>query len=339
MRRAIVLVILLIASRAHAQVTVGVQLNPEGEQLATRLGVTPAELAMRMQDAINDVYGATNVDGFIRSFADASAFSARGLGVDYASDVNSLILGVGVNFAVAASEQVNMVERPTAGLAANIAFMAGLNLASQGAPRWTLFGNGFYRTGSTTSLRGGITSAGLHAQYRVVDPQPENGAATKALRWIGIDVTGGIEYTRWNLGIEDEIVTEFGVDGTMGSARLILDSTGTFDLTSTAFTIPVEVSTGIRIAMLVSVYIGAAVDLTAGTGKLAADLTGTLFASDGREVGTSTIAGGGDGNASPLAARVLAGAQLNLWKLKVYAQVNGSVPAAASVGFGIRGVL
>lgn len=339
MRRLLPLAILLVATRADAQVAVGVTLNTEGNMLAQQLGVTPAELAMRMQSSINTAYGATNVNGFIRSFADATAFSMRGLGVDYASDPNSLILGVGVNFAVAASEQVNATERPTSGLAPNIAFMAGLNLASQGAPRWTIFGNGFYRNGSTEDLRGGILSAGMHVQYRVFDPQEENGVATTALRWIGIDVTAGVEMTRWSLGVDDQITTELGVAGTSGNANLILDSTGTFDLTATTVTLPVEATTGVRIALLLSVYVGVAIDLNAGTGKLDANLNGTLFTTDGRNVGNATITGGGEESASPLAARILAGVQLNLSKLKVYAQVNGSATPAASVGFGIRGVL
>jgi hypothetical protein len=339
MRRAVILAILLAASPARAQVTVGVALNAEGDAVATQLGITPAELASQMQGLINDAYGASDVDAFIRSFADATAFSMRGLGVDYASDPESLIVGVGANFAVAAAEQVNATERPTSGLAANIAFMAGLNLSSQGAPRWTVFANGFYRNGSTSSLRGGILSAGLHVQYRLVDPQRDDRATTKALRWIGIDVTSGIELTRWTLGVQDDIVSEFGVEGSNGTGRVILDSTGTFDMRSTAGTIPLEISTGIRIALLVSVYVGAALDFTAGPGRLDANLNGTLYAGDGREIGTSTITGGGDRSASPFAARVLAGAQLNLWKLKFYAQVNGSATPAASVGFGIRGVL
>lgn len=339
MRRAVLILVLAAARTAAAEVTVGVQLDAEGEMLANQIGISTDELAAQMKSLIDEAYGASDVDGFLRSFADATAFSMRGLGIDYASDPDSLVVGVGANFAVAASEQVNATERPTAGPAANIAFMAGYNLSSQGAPRWTLFANGFYRTGSTSSLRGGILSAGLHAQYRIANPQRDEGPNTKILRWIGIDLTGGIELTRWNLGIQDDIVTEFGIDGSGGHARVILDSTGTFDLTSTAATVPIEVTTGVRIALLVSVYVGVAADFTAGTGKLSTDLAGTLYAGDGTEIGTSTISGGGDNSASPVAARVLAGTQVNLSHIKLYIQVNGSATPAASLGFGVRGVL
>jgi len=91
--------------------------------------------------------------------------------------------------------------------------------------------------------------------------------------------------------------------------------------------------------MLVSVYVGTGVDVTVGQGSLAVDLGGPLYAGDGTMIGTSTISGGGERSASPFAARVLAGAQLNLSKFRIYAQVNGAAIPAANVGFGIRAVL
>src|ERR1043165_4825663 len=85
MKRAIVLLCLLLPSVARAQVTVGVTLNADGQALANQLGITSAELASRIQDQVNAAYDATNVNGFIRSFTDATSFSTRGLGVDYVS--------------------------------------------------------------------------------------------------------------------------------------------------------------------------------------------------------------------------------------------------------------
>ena len=337
---AVVIVLLLLAGHsAHAQVTVDVQLNADGQALANQLGITPAELATRIQDQVNNAYDASNVDGFIRSFSDATSFSTRGLGVDYVSLPKNLILGVGANFAVAASGDFNAQERPTAGLAANVAFMAGYNLADHGSPRWTLFANGFYRNASLNSLHGGITTAGLHAQYRLVQPQQAAGVTTDVLRWTGVDITSGLEFTRWTLGVKDDIQTEFGVSGASGGANLVLDSTGTFDLSSTAMTVPVEVSTGIRIALLVSMYVGAGIDFTASSGALTTNLSGNLLTEDMRNIGTTTITGSGNNTGSPVAARVLAGVQLNLWKLRAYVQLNASATPAASVGAGIRGVL
>jgi len=340
MRRAVVMLCLLLPSLARAQVTVGVTLNADGDALASQLGTTPTELAAAIQDRINDAYDAQNVDGFIRSFSDATSFSTRGLGVDYVSAPKSLILGVGANFAVAASGDFTAEKRPTeGGLAANVSFMVGYNLANSGSPRWTLFANGFYRRATLNSLRGGITTAGLHAQYRLVQPQQDVGVTTQVLRWTGLDLTSGLEFTRWNLGVEDDIQTPLVVNGSSASAMLLLDSSGEFNLSSTAITLPVELSTGIRIALLVSVYIGVGLDFTASSGKLSTNLAGNLLTEDNRNVGTTTIVGGGNNTGSPFAARMMAGGQLNLWKLKVYLQLNGSATPAASIGAGIRGVL
>lgn len=337
MSRWALLVVATSSSVANAQIVVDVNLNAEGQALASQLGLSEPELASIIQTQINDAYDTNNVDGFLRSFTDATAFSMRGLGVDYASLPKNLILGVGANFAVAASGEFNAEKRPTSGLAPNVAFMAGLNLSDYGNPRWTLFANGFYRNGSTASLRGGIFSAGLHAQYRVLLPQADTGTAT-ILHWTGIDITSGIEMTRWSLGVDDSIATDLVVQGTNASTAVVLDSVGTFDVSSTAMTVPAEVSTGMRIALLLSMYVGAAVDFTTSSGKLTTNLNGTLITEDGRTVGTTSVTGGGDNSGSPASGRILAGLQLNLWKLRVYTQVNAS-HNAASVGAGIRGVL
>lgn len=147
MSRMALLVVLMMSGVAKAQIVVDVSLNADGQALASQLGVSEAELASRIQTQINDAYDTNNVEGFLRSFTDATAFSMRGLGVDYASLPTNLILGVGANFAVAATGEFNAEKRPTSGLSPNVAFMAGLNLSDYGNPRWTLFANGFYRNG------------------------------------------------------------------------------------------------------------------------------------------------------------------------------------------------
>src|SRR3954469_57226 len=104
-------VVVAWSSRANAQIVVDVDLNAEGQALASQLGISEAELAGRIQTRINDAYDTNNVDGFLRSFTDATAFSMRGLGVDYMSMPKNLILGVGANFAVSASGDFNAEER------------------------------------------------------------------------------------------------------------------------------------------------------------------------------------------------------------------------------------
>ena len=61
-----------------------------------------------------------------------------------------------------------------------------------------------------------------------------------------------------------------------------------------------------------------------------------LRSADNRNLGTVAIDAAGSNNGSPGTARILAGVQINLWKLKLFGQVNASQAPAASVGFGLK---
>jgi hypothetical protein len=231
-------------------------------------------------------------------------------------------------------------DRPTAGAAVNFAAMIGVNLAEWGFRRWTLFGSGFYQTGSmgasTNELTGSITSAGAHLQYRLIEPETTGGTAS-VVRWLGLDLTSGIEFTKWSLGGRN-FKNTFKLDN---QDTVELAATGTFDLSSTAVTVPVEVTTGLRLALIASVFVGVGVDLTAGKSTVTGNLTGdmTTTGAGGQAIGTVALNATGDHAGSPAAVRALAGVQVNLWKLKIFVQGNVSQTPAASVAFGVRFVL
>ena len=339
MRRALILLMLALPAAAWAQTSVTVTLSPDGNALATSLGTTPQDLASKIQAQVDTAYDAANINKFLRSFADATTFAQRGLGVDYMSLPGSFILGVGGQVALATDGDLSNAQSATAGFAANFSIMLGLNLKQWGHPRWTLYVNGFYENGATDRLNGAITTAGAHVQYRLVDPQRDQGVEAAILRWTGVDVTSGVEFTRWSLGANDTIENSYTVQAGTGSTDLTVDSTGTFGLTSTALSIPIELTTGLRIVELISVYGGIGFDYTGGKASVDANLAGTMKTSDGTNVGTVSITGTGDNTASPGSFYGLAGVQLNLWALKIFSQVNASPEPAASLAFGVRLVL
>ena len=331
-------------SVAHAQSTVTVTLSDQGKAAAAAAGYSPADFASAIKGKVDDAYQTNNVPGFLRSFTDATGFSQRGLGVDYVSVPNSFIIGIAANAAVASDKLLTSTERPTEGGAAvNFGAMIGTNLGGVGLPRWTIYANGFYQSASTDRLSGTLLSAGAHAQVKLIEAEDTGGSAT-VVRWIGVDVTGGVEYTMWKLGAADSgIKNDFTIPSqgasNSPSQTVTLSSMGTFDLKTNAVTIPIEVTTGIRIALLASVYIGAGIDFTYGKSTLDAGLNGTLTDSNNNNLGNVAITASGDNTASPASGRVLAGVQLNLWKLKVFVQGNVSQTPAASIAAGIRLVL
>jgi hypothetical protein len=327
MSRALVLTIALcVSASARADVTVDVHLTSQGQMLARQMGITEAELQKRMTDRIN---GALGTDGAaLQAFSDAAVLSSHGLGVDYASAPESLIVGVAAN-AAAANGDLSAIDHPIGGLAANVAVMAGLNLSAFNHPRWTVYASGFYRADTVDGVDGAITNGGAHVQYALVLPRRSTVAG-----WTGLQVTTGIELTRWTLGTQKAMGTTFAVDG----HRLGYDMTGSFELGSSSLTVPVELSTGARIA-IVSVYAGGGVDVTQGQGTIDAMVTGPLTDDQGRQLGTATIKGHDSHDASPFTPRAFAGVQLDAWKLKIFGHVNASADSAASVGIGVRGVL
>ena len=106
------------------------------------------------------------------------------------------------------------------------------------------------------------------------------------------------------------------------------------------FTIPVEATTGLRILELFSVYIGGGIDFTTGSTSINANLDGTAVGDGGQAKGMNLadvkITGSGSNTGSPAAFRALAGVQLNLWRLKIFAQGNVSQNSSASLSFGLR---
>ena len=85
--------ILLLSATAQADVLVDVRLNAHGEATARQLGITPADLAQRIRGRINELYRTAQVDNYLATFSDTTAFSARGLGVDYVSLPSSVVVG------------------------------------------------------------------------------------------------------------------------------------------------------------------------------------------------------------------------------------------------------
>lgn len=322
---------------ARGDASVTVTLTQAGQAYAASHGLSTQQLQDELTKDVNDAYQTANVGGFLRAFTDATAFSQRGLGVDYASAPQSYLVGIAGNVAAASDSVLTKQDRPTAGAAVNFAAMAGANLHELGLPRWTVFASGFYQNGSTgastNELEGSITSAGAHVQYRLIEPEA-NGGTANVVRWLGLDITTGLEFTRWRLGGRN-FKNTFTLDT---GDKVDLAATGNFDLTSNAVTIPVEATTGLRIALIASVFAGVGIDLTAGKSDVAGSLSGDVQQA-GSTIGNVTLTATGNNTGSPAAVRALAGVQINLWKLKVFVQANVSQTPAASVAFGVRLVL
>jgi hypothetical protein len=327
------------AATARADGDVTITLNADGQQLATELGIDTAELERRIEAQIADAYDTANVDGFLRSFANATSFASRGVGVDYAPLFRGLEVGVTANIA-AAVDGLEAGDDPVGGVAPNISLMGGLDLARWKHPEIVLYANGFHRNGTLDELTGSITNVGVHGQYHLFYPSKD--ASTLIFLWTGLHLTAGFEMSRWSFGIDDGITRDAVVDGDNGASTTITTTaTGRFDLSATSTTLPLEVTTSARILYFAGVYFGGGIDLQVGKARAEATLNGVMTGtrpSDGSSVdmGTAVITANGEQSPSPAAYHLLAGVELNLWRVKTFLQATVVPVDGASLAFGVR---
>lgn len=322
------------AARADSS-SVTVTLTPEGQQLATSFGDSEAALIQKVQTKIDDIYQTARIPQLLDAFVGTTEVSNRSLGVDYATRPGELMIGAVADGALASDAAFTTGGHVTTGAVINFAVMTGANLARWDHPRWTAFANGFYESGSLKALDGHLLSLGGHVQYHVLD-----GRGGRQARWLGLDATTGLELARWTLGAGSNgpIATRFTLQGTTpGESRnLTLTSTGTLSLVATTVTVPIEVTTGVRLGNAIALYTGGGIDVTGGGSTLTVQLDGDLtITQDATNVGHVVITASGDNSAPPLSAHALAGLQLEAPHFQLV--VQGLVtPSVYGANVGIR---
>jgi hypothetical protein len=334
------LLALLVPALAHADANVTVNLTPAGQQLWQDLGLTSAaDLIQRVNDKLDAYYQLTRIPQLMRAFADTTAFADRDLGVGYAMLPGQIVFGVvaaGALDSDASFQSTNGTKKVTTGEIYNFAVMAGANLQRWGVPRLSIFANGFYEPLSFNALAGNLLSTGLHAQYRVVP-----GSTSGAVRFVGLDVTSGIEYATWNMGIAAPIKYAFTVNGVdTRSINLTLTSTGTLELDAHAFSFPVEVTSGLRFGDVMTIYGGGGADFTTGDSTITAGLAGDMnVTSDGTNVGNVVITALGSQAPTSVTVHALAGVQFDAGgHVQIYTQAMVT-PSITALAFGLRGAL
>jgi hypothetical protein len=337
------LLVLLSPRIAAADVVVTVQ-PAGGNQLAAALGIELASIETQLAAELETAFNVLEPGEYVRALADAQAFSNKGLGVDYASNPTLFVAGVAGNFAMALGDEglgERYEERPVIGAAPNVSVMAGLNLGIIGADWLTLYGNFFAQDAKIKEMSGALFNYGVHAQIKFF--RPEGDAAELLFQWGGFDLTTGFAYSRLALELEKTLDTPVPLSGAdpSVSAEANFAGTGTFNITTTAMTVPIELTTNIRFLYLLSLFVGVGYDVQLGNGEMEVDLDGNLSAqnpldSSAIDLGTATVQVTEESKPSPGQLRLLAGLQVNVSMVKVFVQVNAIPDSAVSAGAGVR---
>ena len=337
------------ARPAHAQNKITITTTPEGDAFATSIGKTTDELVSMITSQVDGLFQVTNVSSFLRDFQNAQSFSSKGLGVDYASEAT--LAEVGATFSVASNVDKaykpsgSYTDPPISGGGANFSLMGGLGLGLIGLDPVMLFGYWFKGKASLGQLDGDYQNWGLHGQLRLLGPSRSMSATKFLIRWGGIAITSGVDYAHVQLSSKRTIASTFNV---APGAPVTVTSAGSlaFTLDQTTWSVPLEITTSLRLLSLVTVYGGIGIDWQLGGGcdlnisMEDASLSGKVQGADAySNLGTVTVKA--SGHVSPSAARMreIFGVQLSIMDLiRVFAQVNttASSPMLTSLAMGLR---
>lgn len=343
MKRVLLAVLTLTPAlaRADSSADTDIVLNQAGQDLATDLGLDVPALEQKISDGVRDALGLSAVGGFLRSFANATSFSNRGVGVDYASNSDRAIVGAAVNVAVATDLTGDL---PSAGAAANLTLMAGLNLRKWNHPELTAYANTFWRSAANDNLHGSIFSVGGHLQYKLFTPT--QGWKKLLVQWGGIDFTSGLEIAHWGYGLRGDISTDFDVTNDAGDMTTTITAStgGHLDLSATTVTLPVEVTTNARLLYVLSAYTGFGLDFQAGSSSLDIGVAGAMTGTrpgmtEAETIGSIEIHGTGSHGPSLAGWHALLGLQANIWRAKLFVQATLEPLDTFSVALGTRVVL
>ena len=347
-------------SQTRAQTSNSVQLNlnsgPQTDAFLQAVGMSQAELQSFLSTKIDQLFQVSNAAGFVRNFGDAQGFTSKGLGVDYASEATYAEVGGAASFALGMDKTYqpgNSQGFPIQGVGLNATVMGGVSLASLGIPIMVFANWMQVPTRSYGQMSGSLDNWGVHAQLRLFGPSRDTSALKMLVRWGGIAITTGIDSSHMKLSLQQDFTSSFQLPTAAGSVDLrnasgTVASAGQFDVDMMTKTIPLEITTSLRLLTLLSVYGGMGFDFrldgwsnmdvtvnAALTGRVPATALGPASSAD---LGTATVTASAREKPSPAKIRGIFGAQVNLWLLRIFVQLNAANtnPTMASLAAGLR---
>jgi len=264
---------------------------------------------------------------FLEQMASATALSARGMGVDYASSPQRFVVGGSIGSALNGSGAgfgYGTGLLPSGGFAFQAAAMAGMNLGAfsdDKSPlrRFLIYGHGMAANGSRDPFSARAVNGGGHVQVQLLKVRDAGVAG-----WGGLAFTTGFQHTVYELTLEKEIPFE--------TELATWEADGTYVIDATTNSIPLELSTNMR-AAFVTVFGGGAVDIMLnGHGDSDINMYGKLHdpTQNDKEVGEALITFSDSADMNSVTPRFFGGLQFNIFLVKVYGQLNISSPE----GFG-----
>lgn len=300
------------------------------------------ELEVRVNNDLPDADQST----YLKGMSNSSVMSMKANGVDYANDIDLFVVGVSVgagidvgnnSFSDFTSGDVDGNQIRGIGIAPSL--MVGTNLGLFNLPKMGFFDPSRVRLMANfftmnigsfgDDLDGKVTNLGFHARYRVFEPK--SFVPGGLLRWNGLDVTTGLEYSSLDLKYIQTFKEEEEVDG----FDVEIDGTVTAGADVSTTSIPIVVSTGMQLGYILTTYTGFGFDINLGSATSLAEVNADITGDAGAE-GTGELNLGDKDGPTSIFTRGFVGFQLNFPIIKLYAQLDKSFNESV---YGINGGL
>ena len=325
-----------LGAEAHAQ---DISLDLDAAK-AKKLGIDLAPLEQQLEDQAGDALNLADPQTFIDSMANANGIATKGMGVDYASNMKAFVIGAGFGSAVHASGfRFNRTDDylPPGGFSFMVSAMAGINLgvldggAKTFLDRVRVYGNGMsLDLPSDREFGGTMYNIGVHVQLKLLRPM-----GNAVAKWGGFDLTTGWERSQYQLEMTHAVPIEVPLEQKV-TATWTAD--GVYQIRSLTDSIPVELSTNVRLAVI-TVFAGGGVDINTATSSSEASLSGPVdahFQGNEENLGSASLTVGYDGVGDPVVPRGFGGLQVNLSLFKIYGQLNAGANGAVGGHLGAR---
>jgi hypothetical protein len=284
----------------------------------------------------------------MEGMANSSVMAGKGIGSDYASNMEVALLGVGVGVGADLAEDKETDSKisgagvaPGVIIGANLGFLKTKKILGMHTERLNVYFNylGYkYKHNisdkpdekSTATLD--MMNAGIHFRYDWIQ-----GSGSKLLGWGGVKFHFGYEYNKTDLTFSTQINETVDVSGSDYNINGPVRGNPEATINVATQSIPLELSTNIQLLYILSLYGGVGVDYNFGTargrGNLNADPTtlsctsGTGCDAAGNPDATVQAEANVDakGTVNPFTSRAFAGVQVNLPFLRVFVQADKSL--------------
>ncbi|MCB9797097.1 MAG: hypothetical protein H6741_30800 [Alphaproteobacteria bacterium] len=320
----------LICATALAQ-EITVTVDPRAAEQA---GLDATQLEQSWSTELPQELHGLDLDAYMERMAKAAILSTKGMGVDYASNPQKFVVGASVGTAVNGAG-VQLGRGPEAlaegGYALQLTAMGGLNLgifAEDDAflRRFVVYGHGMSLSYAGDPFGGSLLNYGGNLQVQLLKPR-----ILRVAEWGGLALTAGYEVSDYTTTLAYPLPVELG--------GVTWTSEGTYRVSASTASVPVELSTNVRLLMF-TVFGGVGQDAWAtGEASNRVALSGPLSTTvNGQELvlGSAEASMAGASSVSWAMPRAFVGVQVDALMFKMLAQVNGTLDGGFGGHVGVR---